>query len=60
MENQLTVKELKEEIKDLPDNMKIYVVSDDDIPVRLVTGVEWETKIGYYSELYLNTVECKK
>ncbi|APU60214.1 hypothetical protein [Clostridium botulinum] len=55
---QLEVKDLKEFIEDLPDNMKVYITSKDDMPVRILTGVEWEERTGYYSELYLETEEC--
>ena len=53
----LTVKNLKEFISELPDNMKIYIVSDDDMPVRKLVDISSETG-PYYSELYLDTVEC--
>lgn len=53
----MTVGELKEFIVNLPDNMKVYVVSRDEMPVRKVIDISGETRIGYYSELYLDTVE---
>lgn len=55
MKKSLTVKELKELIADLPDEMKIYIVSDDEMPIRTIVGVSSEIKKGFYSELYLNT-----
>lgn len=53
----LTVGELKEFIKDLPDSMKIYIVSDDEMPTRKVIDISSEVRVGYYSELYLETTE---
>lgn len=53
----LTVKDLKEFIADLPDNMKVYIVSDNEMPVRKLVDIESDERTGYYSELYLNTVE---
>jgi len=55
---QLTVKDLREFIEDLPDNMKVFIISDDDMPVRKLIDITSEERIGYYSELYLDTVEC--
>lgn len=55
---QLTVKDLKEFIEDLPDDMKVYITSDDDMPVRKLVDLSSEIKYGYYSELYLDTIEC--
>ena len=54
---QLVVKDLKEFISELPDNMKIYIVSDDDMPVRKLVDISSETE-HCYSELYLDTIEC--
>lgn len=54
----LTVKDLKESIEDLPDDMKVYIVSDDEMPVRKLVDISSEIRTGYYSELYLDTVEC--
>ena len=53
----MTVGELKEFIGDLPDDMKIYIISDDETAARKVIDISSETRVGYYSELYLNTVE---
>lgn len=53
----LTVGELKEFITDLDNDMKIYIISDDEMPVRKVIDISSEEQIGYYKELYLNTVE---
>lgn len=53
----MTVGELKEFIDELPNDMKIYIVSDDETPTRKIIDISSETRIGYYSELYLDTVE---
>lgn len=53
----LTVGELKEFIEDLPDDMKIYIVSNDEMPIRKVIDISSEEQVGYYKELYLDTVE---
>lgn len=52
----LTVGELKEFIEDLPSNMKIYIVSDDEMPIRKIVDISSEIQVGYYKELYLDTV----
>ena len=54
----LIVKDLKEFIADLPDDMKVFIISDDEMPVRKLVDISSEKKDGYYSELYLDTVEC--
>jgi len=54
----LIVKDLKEFIADLPDDMKVFIISDDEMPVRKLVDISSEIKDGYYSELYLDTVEC--
>jgi len=53
----LTVGELKEFIADLDNNMKIYIISDDETPVRKIIDISSEEQVGYYKELYLNTAE---
>ena len=55
---QLTVRELKDFIEDLPDDMKVYITSDDDMPIRQLVDLSSEIKYDYYSELYLDTIEC--
>lgn len=54
----LTVKDLKDFISDLPDDMEIYIVSDDEMPVRRLVDMTSDIGHGYYSELYLDTVEA--
>lgn len=53
----LTVGELKKYLTDLPDNMLAYIVSDDEMPVRKLVGLSSNQIMGYFSELYLDTVE---
>lgn len=53
----LTVGELKEFIKDLPDSMDIYITSDDEMPIRKIIDISSDERIGYYKELYLETIE---
>ena len=53
----MTVGELKEFINELPNDMKIYIVSDDETPTRKIIDISSEIRVGYYSELYLDTVE---
>lgn len=53
----LTVKDLREFIDNLPDNMKVYIVSNDEMPVRKLVDISSEIGAGY-SELYLDTIEC--
>ena len=61
MKNQyLKVKDLKEFIKDLDDEMDIYIVSNDEMPIRGIIDISSETRVGYYKELYLDTVEIGK
>ncbi|BDR82525.1 hypothetical protein [Clostridium tetani] len=57
MTEQLTVRDLKEFIKNLPDEMKVYITSTDDMPVRKLVDLSNEIRTGYYSELYLETEE---
>ena len=49
----LTVGELKEFINDLPEDMKVYVTSNDDMPVKKVIDIQSEERVGYYKELYI-------
>lgn len=51
----LTVGELKKFISELPDDMKVYITSNDDSPVRVVIDISSEERVGYYKELYLDT-----
>lgn len=53
----LTVKDLKNFIADLPDHMKIFIVSDDEMPVRKLIGISSEERAACYCELYLDTVD---
>lgn len=55
----MTVGELKEFIKDLPDSMKIYITSNDEQPVKGVVDISSEIRIGYYSELYIEVEPVK-
>ena len=49
----MTVGELKEFIEDLPDDMIIYITSDDNMPVKKVVDVSSEIRVPYYKELYI-------
>lgn len=49
----MTVGELKEFIKDLPDDMIIYITSDDNMPVKKVVDISSEIRVPYYKELYI-------
>lgn len=61
MKNQyLKVKDLKEFIKDLDDEMDIYIVGNDEMPIRGIIDISSETRVGYYKELYLDTAEIGK
>ena len=55
----LTVGDLREFLNDcnISDDAKVYIVSDDEMPVRKVIDISSEEQVGYYKELYLNTVE---
>jgi hypothetical protein len=55
----LTVKELKDFIADLPDHMKVFIVSDDEMPVRKLIGISSEERAGCYCELYLDTADTQ-
>ncbi|WP_164968937.1 hypothetical protein [Clostridium tetani] len=50
MTEQLTVRDLKEFIKNLPDEMKVYITSTDDMPVRKLVDLSNEIRTGYYSD----------
>ena len=55
----MTVGELKEFIEDLPDDMIIYITSDDNMPVKRVVDISSEIRVPYYKELYIE-VESEK
>ena len=55
----MTVGELKEFIKDLPDGMKIYITSNDEQPVKSIVDISSEIRICYYSELYIEVEPVK-
>ena len=50
----MTVGELKEFIKDLPDHMSVYIGSNDEQPVEVVVDLSAEIRVGCYSELYMD------
>jgi hypothetical protein len=54
---QLKVKDLKKYIAELPDDMDIWICSDDEVPIRRLIGLSHEIKEDCYSELYLDTKE---
>ena len=56
----LTVGDLREFLKNsnVSDDAKVYITSNDDIPIRCIVDITHEEKTGYYNELYLDTVEC--
>jgi len=49
----MTVGELKEFIVDLPNDMIIYITSDDNMPVKRVVDISSEIRVPYYKELYI-------
>ena len=49
----MTVGELKEFIEDLPNDMIIYITSDDNMPVKRVVDISSEIRVPYYKELYI-------
>ena len=59
MKKYLTVGVLKEFINDcnVSDDTKIYITSNDDMPIRGIVDISSEEKVGYYKELYLDTEE---
>lgn len=54
----MTVGELKEFIKDLPDDMEIYITSKDEMPLKVVSDISPEERVGYYKELYIEVENC--
>lgn len=54
----MTVGELKEFINDLPNDMKIFITSDDDMPLKIISNLSAEEKVGYYKELYIEVEDC--
>lgn len=55
----LTVGDLREFLRDsnVSDDAEIYIISDDEIPIRRIIDISSEERVGYYNELYLDTVE---
>ncbi len=49
----MTVGELKEFIMYLPNDMKIYITSNDDMPVKQVVNISSATRVPFYKELYI-------
>lgn len=62
MQKYLTVGELKEFLNDcdVNDDTKIYITSNDDMPIRGIVDISTEKRVGYYNELYLDTEEIRK
>lgn len=62
MQKYLAVGDLREFLNDcnISDDTKIYITSNDDMPVRSVVNISSEERVGYYKELYLDTVETGK
>lgn len=54
----MTVGELKEFISDLPNDMKIYITSNDDMPLKIISNLSAEERVGYYKELYIEVEDC--
>ena len=54
----MPVGELKEFISDLPDDMEIYITSNDDMPLKIVSDISSEERVGYYKELYIEVENC--
>jgi hypothetical protein len=59
MSKYLTVGDLREFLDNdnISDDTKIYITSSDDMPIRNIINIEHDEKVGYYNELYLDTVE---
>ena len=49
----MTVLELREFIADLPDDMIVYITSNDNMPVKKVVDIFYEIRVPYYKELYI-------
>lgn len=62
MQKYLTVGELKEFLNDydVSDDTKIYITSNDDMPIRGIVDISTEKRVGYYNELYLDTEEIRR
>lgn len=56
----MTVGELKEFINNLPDDMEIYITSNDDMPLKIVSDISSEERVGYYKELYIEVEDANK
>lgn len=50
----MTLGELKTAIKNLPDDLEIYITSQDDMPLKIIEGIDYEINPGHYRELYIN------
>lgn len=59
MKKYLRVGDLREFLNDcnIDDDTKIYIISNDDMPVRCIVDISSEKRVGYYNELYLDTIE---
>ena len=44
----------------LPDDMKIYITSNDDMPLKIVSDISSEERVGYYKELYIEVEDANK
>lgn len=62
MRKYLTVGDLRKFINDssISDDTEIYIISNDNMTSRRIIDISSETKVGYYNELYLDTVETRK
>lgn len=50
----MTLGELKAVIKDLPEDLEIYITSDDDMPLKIIENIDYKINPGHYRELYIN------
>ena len=50
----MTLRDLKDIIKDLPDDLEIFITSRDDMPLKIIDGIDYEINPGHYRELYIN------
>jgi hypothetical protein len=59
MAKYLTVGDLREFLSDcnISDDAKVYITSNDEMPIRSIIDISSDEKVGYYNELYLDTVE---
>ena len=53
MKEIMCVGELKEFISDLPDDMKIYITSNDTMPLKVISNLSADERVGKYKELYI-------